>query len=146
MIVSSLAPTTQAIKTQRNALESTSQKWAGSWLSAGKSSEVKKVQYVAEYVELTLIQEDGIISGNYWARYRIPDQAISSEVRLQLQGSSPHDNTATLKWTSADGAAGESQLILDSPDVMTLNWWTTQFGKTAGLSSGTAKLVRQRRR
>ena len=85
-----------------------------------------------------------MLNGTYWSRYRVTDQAISPEVRLRLEGRSTDANTLNLHWTSTDGAQGESQLILDTSDTMTLNWWTVHFGAKAGLSSGTARLVRQR--
>jgi hypothetical protein len=120
-------------------------KWAGNWLYVPKSSETKKFQYEAEYVELTLAEQDGNLNGTYWSRYRIPDQAIASEVRLRLNGKSTDANTLDLHWVSVDGAEGESQLILEGPDIMSFNWWTVHSGPRPGLSSGGARVIRQRR-
>jgi hypothetical protein len=120
-------------------------KWAGNWLYFPNPTEPNKAQYVAEYIELALTDQDGMLNGTYWSRYRVTDQAISPEVRFRLEGRSTDTNTLNLHWISADGAEGESQLILDTSDTMTLNWWTVHFGTKPGLSSGTARLVRQRR-
>lgn len=118
--------------------------FAGSWLySSDSPPRAEKSQYVATYVEMELSEDDGTLTGTYWGRYRIPDQAISSEVRFRLFGEAPTGNLAKLHWTSSEGARGEAELNLLEQDEVTLNWWTTQLGEHTGVASGTARLVRE---
>lgn len=100
--------------------------------------------YRAVYVELLLTENDGMLSGNYRARYLVPDKAISPQVTFHLQGRSDSERKAHAEWSSASGARGEAELNVSTPGVMEFRWWSTALGSQIGLSSGTAKLIRQR--
>jgi hypothetical protein len=86
------------------------------------------------------------LAGNYRARYRVPDKALPSEVGFRAQGRAPTGNSGLLAWVSDQGAQGEVELTLQSANLLKVTWWTTAFGRRAGLTSGTATLVRQRGR
>lgn len=118
---------------------------AGRWLYSPAVSEAAEPgQYAAKFVELSLTESDGKLLGAYRAQYKIPDRAMSSEVAFQAIGPIAASGTsATLSWTSRAGAIGIAKLILQSPNVMHLAWWTTQFGSQTTLASGTALLIRQ---
>jgi hypothetical protein len=90
------------------------------------------------------VEEHGKLTGTYRAQYRIGSQALPEEVKFRAEGAAPSGNSAKLVWASADGAKGEVELALSSSDVMKVTWWTTASGPRAGLTSGTATLVRQR--
>jgi hypothetical protein len=118
--------------------------FAGEWLYAPETGDKPDPSlYPATYVEFILAEENGNLVGNYRAKYRIPDQAISPEVQFKVQGKSPNGKSCKLSWTSADGAQGVAELTMPSVDRMNVTWWTTVFGRRAALSSGLATLIRQ---
>jgi hypothetical protein len=119
--------------------------FAGNWLYVPSRGDAPApLAYPATYAEFLLTEKHGELSGSYRARYKIPDQAVSPEVSFKVQGNSPAGESAKLGWTSADGARGEVELSLHGPDVLSVTWWTTEFGRHPSLVSGTAKLLRQR--
>lgn len=119
--------------------------FSGNWLyTTDLASPQESDGYRAIYVELLLSEKDGDLSGDYRARYVVPDKAISPQVAFHLQGRANSERRARVEWSSAGGARGEAELSLSAPGVMDLRWWSTEFGGQPGLNSGTAKLVRQR--
>ncbi len=118
--------------------------FAGNWLYAPETAgKTDPNLYPAISVEFILAEEDGSLVGNYRAKYKIPDQAISPEVQFRAQGKSTNGKSCKLAWSSDDGAQGEAELTLRSSDQMKVTWWTTVFGRRAALSSGMAVLIRQ---
>jgi hypothetical protein len=118
--------------------------FAGNWFYAPEPATKQDANlYPATYVEFELAEENGSLAGSYRAKYKIPDQAISPDVRFRVQGKSPNGKTCRLAWTSDDGARGEAELKLRSSNRMNVTWWTTVFGSRAALSSGMAELIRQ---
>ena len=121
--------------------------WAGNWLYAPRAEDRPEAGlYAPAYIELLLVEEHGNLAGKYRARYRVPDKALSSEVGFRAEGRAQSGNSATLAWTSDEGAKGTVELVLSSSDLLKVTWWTTALGRRAGLTSGTATLVRQRMR
>jgi hypothetical protein len=119
--------------------------WAGIWFYLPQPGDTPDAGlYVPSYIEFQLVQEQGTLAGNYRARYRIPNKALPSEVGFRAEGKAPHGNSAQLVWASDEGARGEVELTLRSANLLKVTWWTTAFGGRAGLTSGTATLVRQR--
>ena len=129
---------------QRSAIQKESS-FAGRWLStADAAGAVDPGQYPASYVEFVLVEENGTLAGDYHARYKIPDRAVSPDVVFQARGAVAA-KSGTLLWTSRAGGRGKAELTLRGPDVMHVAWWTTEFGKEqAKLGSGTAVLIRQK--
>jgi hypothetical protein len=119
--------------------------FAGRWLYSPEAGDpTDTTQYAAQYVELVLVEQGGTLTGDYRARYEIPDQPVSPEVVFHADGEAAV-NSAALLWTSPGGAKGKAELKLEKPGLMRLRWWTTEFGTQATLASGMAVLVRQRR-
>jgi hypothetical protein len=119
--------------------------FSGNWLfTTDLASPQESEGYRATYVELLLSEKDGALSGNYRARYVVPDKAISPQVAFHLQGRATSDRRARVEWSSASGARGEAELSLSASGIMDFRWWSTELGEQSGLTSGTAKLVRQR--
>jgi hypothetical protein len=117
--------------------------FAGSWLySQIKHDLAPDNVYPAEYVEVVVTEEAGVLAGRYRARYRVADRLISPEVAFQFTGQASQD-TAQLRWTGS-GATGEGRLKLLSPTSLEVTWWATQLGRNLGLASGTAVLTRRR--
>jgi hypothetical protein len=118
--------------------------FAGNWFYAPETAgKADPNLYPATYVEFILSEDNGSLVGNYRAKYKIPDQAISPDVQFRVQGKSPNGKSCKLAWASADGAQGEAELTLRSSNQMNVTWWTTVFGRRVALSSGMAVLIRQ---
>jgi hypothetical protein len=119
--------------------------WAGSWFYVLQPEDAPDAGPNApSYIELRLVEEHGKLTGTCRARYRIPNQALPADVGFRAEGKTPGGNSAELVWASDDGAKGEVELTLRSPDLMKVTWRTTASGPRAALTSGTATLVRQR--
>jgi len=123
---------------------------SGHWLYAVNSRDPQTPGiYPPEFIELFLSENKGAVSGKYWARYRIPNKAVSPEVQFRIYGSSEGDavaNAATVRWVSDDGAKGKLKMTLRNLNSMEVSWWTSEFGRRTALTSGTALLVRQQAR
>jgi hypothetical protein len=120
---------------------------AGHWfLALGPHDARTAGLYPPEFIELFLSEQQGVVSGKYWARYRIPDKPVSPEVLFRVTGAPPKGDVTTLRWDSDDGAAGQMKVALHGSNSMEVVWWTTAFGKQTVLTSGTAQLVRQQAR
>jgi len=118
--------------------------FGGSWLyTPAVDGEADAGGYHATYVELVVAENSGEIAGTYRARYQVPDKAISPEVELRVRGKRPGGKAARLEWTAGDGGKGVMELTLRQPGLMAVRWWATELGSRAGLSSGSAELVRQ---
>jgi len=138
------APEAPKVEPPRSAPRANEASFAGNWFYAPEiAGKTDPNLYPATYVEFILAEEDGSLVGNYRAKYRIPDQAISPEVQFRVQGKSTNGKSCKLTWTSDDGAQGEAELTLRSSNRMNVTWWTTVFGRRAALSSGMAVLIRQ---
>jgi hypothetical protein len=119
--------------------------FAGEWLYAADGQrEDRTGSYPARYVEFRLREESGALVGDYRALHTLVDKAISPEVVLHVRGESPRRSTGTLDWESSNGARGQLELTLRSPNQIQVKWWTTQFGKQEALTSGMAVLIRLR--
>jgi hypothetical protein len=123
---------------------------SGHWLYAVNTRDLQTPGvYPPEFIELFLSESNGALSGRYWARYRIPNKAVSPEVQFRIDGTSEGDaaaNAATVTWVSDDGAKGKLKMTLRNLNSMEVSWWTSEFGRRTALTSGTALLVRQQTR
>lgn len=127
------------------AAASSSTSFAGNWFySADLDSSKEAYGYRAVYVELLLSQSGETLSGNYRAQYVIPDKAISPQVAFHLEGKVGTGEKARVGWTATNGAKGEAELTLSTRGIMDFHWWSTDLPQSASLSSGTARLIRQR--
>jgi curved DNA-binding protein CbpA len=121
--------------------------FSGNWFYAPEFGEKADVgSYSAQYIEFILVEDSGNIVGNYRAEYKVPDKAIHPEVVFHAQGKADGGKAARMSWSSKDGAKGEVELTLRSPNLMRVVWWTSEFGSRAALASGEAWLIRQRER
>lgn len=118
--------------------------FGGDWLYAPQPDDTPRAGlYAPLYVEFLLVEEHGNLTGKYRARYRVADKALQSEVGFRVEGKTSGGKSVTLSWTSDEGAKGGVELVLRSSELLKVTWWTTAFGRHAGLTSGTATLVRQ---
>ena len=117
--------------------------FAGDWLYAPAVEKPDPRLYPPVDIEFRITEKDGMLDGQYRARYKVPDAAVSQDVIFQVQGKSSPGTSAALVWTSNDGSNGEIDLNLRQPNLMRVTWWTTQLGRRLGVSSGVATLLRQ---
>lgn len=122
--------------------------FAGRWLYAPRALDPQTPgMYPPEFIEFFLSDDRGALSGTYWARYRIPDKAVSPEVRFRVYGAFPKAaavaDATTVKWVSDDGARGQLKMVLRNENSLEVTWWASEFGSHTALTSGTALLVRQ---
>ena len=121
--------------------------FAGHWFYApGSHDSQTPGMYPPEFIEFFLSEEQGVLSGKYWARYRIPDRAVSPEVQFRVSGASQKGDATTITWASHDDARGQMKIVLRESNSMEVTWWTTALGRQTALTSGTAVLVRQQAR
>jgi curved DNA-binding protein CbpA len=139
-------PSTPA-QSQRAAEQPSAPAFAGHWFySLGAHDAQTPGMYPPEFIEFFLSEEQGVLTGKYWARYRIPDKPVSPEVQFRVTGAPQKGDITTLKWVSDDGAHGQMKVVLRGSNSMEVTWWTTAFGRQTALTSGTAVLVRQQAR
>ncbi|MFN7923700.1 MAG: J domain-containing protein [Bryobacteraceae bacterium] len=115
-------------------------KLAGTWIYVPSGRPSPNDVYPAEYIELVIGEQDGLLWGRYRARFRVTDRALSPEVEFRFEG---RMGAERFPWTGNGGAKGEVQLKPLSETAMSVDWFTSQFGRQLSLSSGTAVLVRR---
>jgi curved DNA-binding protein CbpA len=117
----------------------------GTWLYSKSSTDAgtnNNLAYRPEYIEMIVKpDESGKISGRYLGRFQVPDQALSSEVRFAFEGAIG-EGTTVLPWRGSDGAEGQVRMKIVSDGAVEVTWYTTRFGTTRKLASGTAVLRR----
>lgn len=115
----------------------------GTWFYIPQTVDfASKEVYPPEYIDLIISEENGIVRGRYWARYRVPDRAISPEVFFRFQGEA--NESGLYSWTGRGGAQGEIRLRLISDEKLEVVWLASELGQQMGLGSGTAVLIRQK--
>jgi curved DNA-binding protein CbpA len=125
----------------QQAPDATASLFAGDWLYTSAAMHSVR-QRAPLFIDFRLVEKNGMLNGDYRARYEVPRQPASQSVMLQVRGKSPAGASATLAWTSDDGAGGEMDLFLDTPDSLQVTWWTTKLGRRTDLSSDAATLRR----
>ncbi|MEK7403998.1 MAG: DnaJ domain-containing protein [Acidobacteriota bacterium] len=114
---------------------------AGTWLYVSRNGPRREeTLYPPEYIELRIGEEAGRILGRYRARYLIPDRPISPEVNFYFEGAAGAEE---FRWTGSGGASGEVRLKRRAADSLEVAWWASELGRSLGLASGTAVLMRR---
>jgi curved DNA-binding protein CbpA len=98
--------------------------------------------YPPEYIEATVVEENGVLRGKFHARYEIVDRPISPTVDFTFTGT-PNGIQFSGPWTGAGGSKGEVTLKLTSDNAMKIDWNASALGTQLGLSAGTATLTRR---
>jgi hypothetical protein len=118
---------------------------AGFWFyAAPKNPQKSKNQnlYLPEYIEATIVEENGVVKGKYRSRFQIADRAAYPEVNFTFTGT-PSGSTLTCPWTGQGGAKGEVTMKMMSDNSLRLDWAASELGSQLGLASGTAILTRR---
>ena len=113
----------------------------GMWFYAKPRTENKNPAiYPPEFIETTIVEENGSLHGRYRARYRVTDRPISPDVNFEFDGKIS-GRSADLAWKGDGGSHGEAHLKLITDTSMEMKWSATERG-SLGLSAGTAVLTR----
>lgn len=97
--------------------------------------------YPPEFIEATIVEENGMVKGKYRSRFQIVDRAISPDVNFTFHG--PAGSAGPFSWVGAGGARGELTLKLTSENQLRVEWSASELGSQQGLVSGTAVLKRR---
>jgi hypothetical protein len=114
---------------------------AGAWIYIPKPAAEAGDLYPPEYIELVIAERGGRLQGRYRGRYRVADRPVSPEVSFHFEGGAGDGRFA---WAGNGGASGAVELERRSDASLAITWWTSQLGRQATLTSGTATLVRRR--
>lgn len=116
---------------------------AGQWLwTKPRASNRDKTLYPPEFIETTIVEQNGSLHGRYRARYQVADRAISPNVNFEFDGKAS-GAAAQLAFLGEGGARGEVRIKLISDNSIEVKWSASDLGKSLGLSAGTAVLVRK---
>lgn len=122
-------------------------KMSGTWLyvpkvrpAARNGKPVEKWEYTAEFVEMRVREEAGLVEGSYRSRYRIPDKPLQPEVSFRFQGSL---DGKELDWEGPGGAKGKIQFEFQGENTLLARWRAIETGNVLSLASGSALLVRR---
>jgi curved DNA-binding protein CbpA len=113
----------------------------GLWLYVPDTRAGPGKLYAPEYIQLLIRDEDGILRGEYAARYRVPDRAISANVTFRFEGNA--DQVRSFEWEAEDGSRGVVDLKPVTAESLQVNWRVNRFGPRLGLGAGTATLIRK---
>ena len=117
--------------------------FAGMWFWAKPTIANKnKSLYPPEFIETTIVEQNGSLHGRYRARYRVADRAISPNVNFEFDGKATGTG-AQLSFSGDGGARGEVKMKMISDTAMELRWTATDMGRSLGLAAGTAVLVKK---
>jgi len=113
----------------------------GTWIyvPAPLAEEDSKL-YRPEYIEMRIREANGLIEGQYRARYHVPDRPLSPNVGFHFAG----QPGAAFHWTGSNGVAGRVELKIMSTNSLQVDWRVTEQTDAADLVSGTAILTRVR--
>jgi hypothetical protein len=121
-------------------------KLAGFWFYAkpplGQRNKNQSL-YPPQYIEVTITEENGIVSGRYRARFEVADRPISPDVNFTFTGPSSSGSQSGFPWAGSGGAKGDLTLKLVSENSMKIDWTATELGTQLGLEGGTAVLTRR---
>lgn len=119
----------------------------GTWIyvPAPIAKEDRKI-YRPEYIEMRIRNIQGLLEGQYRARYHVPDRPLSPNVGFhfaskQVPGQ-PGTGSATFHWNGSNGLAGQVDLKLMTVNSIQVDWRVTELAESADLVSGTAILTR----
>ena len=98
--------------------------------------------YHPEFIEATLLEQDGVIKGSYKARYRTPDSSINPDVSFEF-AATVAGPILICPWTGPGGARGQVMIRQTSKDSLQIDWTANQLGVRQKISTGTAVLARK---
>jgi len=120
------------------------QSFAGFWFYSrgAQGAHNNAALYPPEFIEATIDELGGVVTGKYRARYEIVDRAIPPDVNFEFSGTA-NGPVVVCPWTGPGGAKGQITLKITTDNVMQVDWNTSSLGSMQGLVAGTAKLTRR---
>ena len=98
--------------------------------------------YKPDFIEATIVEQDGVVKGKYRSRLEVTDRAANPEVVFTFAGR-PNGVTLTCPWVGQGGARGEVTMKMTSDNSMRLDWAASEMGSQLAMASGTAILTRR---
>jgi hypothetical protein len=118
---------------------------AGFWFYAPPTKPEKgqsQPLYKPDFIEATIVEQDGVVKGKYRSRLQVTDRAANPEVVFTFTGR-PNGMTLTCPWVGLGGARGEVTMKMTSDNSMRLDWAASEMGSQLAMASGTAILTRR---
>lgn len=119
--------------------------FAGLWVFTKGNASASlggKSQYPPEFIELTMAEKDGVLHGQYHARYQVLDHAISPDVDFTFSGT-PAASALNCAWQGPGGARGRMTLKLLPANSVQVDWNAAELGSQQWLTAGTATLSKK---
>jgi len=115
---------------------------AGDWVYAPKEPEKTiKGYFPPEFIELRLVSEQGMLSGQYRARYHVTNAPIPPDVNFKVLASS--GSSRKFSWQSSDGSRGVIKITQVDPQNIEVEWKRTTKSRRPELNVGAATLTRR---
>ncbi len=132
---------TAAIPPDENDSKATAMQFAGLWVfgKSGSASPGGKSQYSPEFIDVTVIERNGSLHGQYHSRYQVLDHGISPDVDFTFSGI-PTGSTLDCAWQGPGGAKGRLTMKLLPASTVEIAWNATERGTQQWLMNGTAML------
>lgn len=116
---------------------------AGSWAyHHPQKDKITGALFPPEFIETVISEENGLIRGQYHARFKVGKAKISPDVDFRFEGRIS-GTSGRFAWFGTGGAKGEVRVRLVSDTALEVVWAASSLGSSMGLASGTAVLDRK---
>lgn len=114
----------------------------GNWVYKKPAEAPKnKDLFPPEFIETTIVEENGQLRGTYRSRYHITNRPVSPDVNFQFAGRL-NGESGSLPWNGIGGSHGEVTFKLMADHSLRVDWTASQLGPL-GFYRGTAVLVKR---
>jgi hypothetical protein len=115
---------------------------AGDWVYAPAEPEKpSKGYFPPEFIELRLVSDQGLLHGEYKARYQVKDTSLRPDVNFQVFANAA--NSKRFSWESSDGRKGVLKIIQVDAKNIEVEWKATTKSHGPALNVGSATLTRR---
>lgn len=115
---------------------------AGDWVYAPAEPEkLSKGYFPPEFIELRLVSDQGLLHGEYKARYQVKDTSLRPDVNFQVFANAA--NSKRFSWESKDGRKGVLKIIQVDAKNIEVEWRATTKSHGPALNVGSATLTRR---
>jgi hypothetical protein len=117
--------------------------FAGVWIFSPKNAPPTAEQFAAEYIEMNIRVESGMVYGNLRGTYNVKRSTLRPRVQFRFEGSES-DLKQGVPWRSETGSEGMIKLHLMPGNQLEIGWYATKFAAEPELISGNAVLIADR--
>jgi hypothetical protein len=115
---------------------------AGDWVYEPKEPETPaKGYFPPEFIELKLVSEQGLLHGQYRARYHVMNTPVRPDVNFQVLANGA--NSKKFSWESSDGSKGVLKITQVDAQNIEVEWKTTTKSREPSLNVGSATLTKR---